>query len=120
MPYIEVITNTKLEEESCDKLNATFGKLIEIIPGKTEKWLMIHIKDGAKLCFAGDCKAPTAIVTLKAFGHELEKEYYDNLTEAITKNCVEILGVSPERFYVEYESIRHWGWNGCNFRLKPT
>jgi len=118
MPYIEVVTNAKLEKASCDKLNEALGKLIEIIPGKTENWLMIHLEDEAKLCFAGDSETPAAIATLKAFGRELSAECYDQLTSAMTEKCTALLGVSPERFYVEYESTTHWGWNGKNFQLK--
>ena len=118
MPYIEVVTNVKLEKNNCDELNRTLGKLIEIIPGKTEKWLMVHLEDEAKLCFAGDSESPAAIAFLKAFGRELSPEIYDELTAAVTEKCAGLIGVAPERFYVEYEYTSHWGWNGKNFQLK--
>jgi len=24
-------------------------------------------------------------------------------------------GISPDRIYVKYEEVFHWGWNGSNF-----
>lgn len=114
MPYFEVQTSTKVKKEEQDKLYHELARVIELVPGKSEKWVMVHLEDEAKMCFAGNSQDDAACVMFKGFG-ELEAAQYDMLTAEMCKTVAPMLGVSPERFYVIYESTLHWGWNGGNF-----
>lgn len=118
MPYIELVTNKKVEKATENSLNREFGRIIELMPGKSEQWLMIHIEDEAKLCLGGSTDS-AAIVSLSAFGREQTAECYDSLTAAITESCSRLLDVAGERIYVRYSTTAHWGWSGRNFILKP-
>lgn len=118
MPFIEMLSNTSFDKETADRLTHRFGKLIELIPGKSEQWLMVNIVDKAKLSLAGDSDTPAALISLEAFGRELSPECYDKLTQELCRSCSEICGISPERIYVKYLSTTHWGWNGKNFQLR--
>lgn len=114
MPYLEILTTTKVEKAEEIKLHHELARLIELIPGKSERWVMTHIEDEAKMAFAGSNDEPVAMVTVKTFG-ELLTEQYDMLTKEICPSLSSALNVPQERLYVKYESINHWGWNGGNF-----
>ena len=118
MPYIEIVTNVSAGKERIAELAGSMGKAIELMPGKSEKWLAVHVEDLAELSFGGDGDRPAAVVTVKAFGAEQSDGCYDALSGVITDSCSALLGVEPERIYVEYEQTRHWGWNGKNFSSK--
>lgn len=114
MPFINSrvsVTMTKAQEESLkDKL----GKAISIIPGKSEKWLMIEFADGCNLYFQGDNSEPAAFVEVKVFG-SIPDSCLDELTGTICDIYESELQVKKERVYVKYEEVGKWGWNGSNF-----
>ena len=114
MPYFEVQTSTRVPEEKRPALRHELARIIELIPGKSESWVMVHLEDGADMSFAGDGEAPAAMIVLKTFG-ELDGAQYDMLTRELCASMSERLGVPPDRLYVVYEPITHWGWNGGNF-----
>ena len=37
------------------------------------------------------------------------------MTAAVTQILSEELSLAPDRIYVQYEEVNHWGWNGSNF-----
>lgn len=117
MPFIQVISNQTLTEEQTLTLKARMGKAITQMPGKSEQWLMVHIRDGEKLFFAGSGE-PCAMVQVRSFGGEQPAESYDALTAEITQACTACLAVPPDRCYVAYDATVHWGWNGKNFPVR--
>lgn len=114
MPFIDTKTTANVTDEKREALKTLLGKAIELIPGKSEKWLMLSFEDGVKMYFAGDDSADTAYIEVKIFG-SAEDEYYEALTKEITKIFNEVLSIAPDRIYVKYEECYHWGWNGKNF-----
>ena len=50
MPYIEVKTNKHVSEEKAQRIANAMGRLISILPGKTEKWLMTEVKGDSPKC----------------------------------------------------------------------
>lgn len=114
MPYFEVNTSVTLDAECREALYHELGRIIELVPGKSESWVMVHVMDQSPMCFAGESGQPTAAVVLKTFG-QLEDKYYDLLTREICTRIGSMLGVDPKRLYVTYEPITHWGWDGANF-----
>lgn len=114
MPYCEVLTTTKIGKPEEKALDREIARIIELVPGKSERWVMVHIEDQARMSFAGSCEEPAAMVTLKTFG-ELEPEMYDLLTQEFCARLSERLHVPRDRIYVVYEPIAYWGWDGKNF-----
>ncbi len=111
MPYIELKTNGKINDR--ENLKTAFGKEIELLSGKTERWLMVSLEDGCDMYFAGrEEKCALAVVSL--FGKASDEDY-DRLTAALCDTISTSLEISPDRVYVKYEEISHWGWNGANF-----
>ena len=111
MPYCNVKTNVKVEKK--EELSKALTKIIELIPGKTENWIMTSIDDDSFMTFAGSDE-PTAMITLKTFGQPAQK-YYDMVTEKFCAAVSSMLGIREDRIYISNEPSQHWGWNGGNF-----
>ena len=114
MPYIATKTNVGLSGRKKQALKERFGEAIELIPGKSEDWLMLSFSDGVKMYFRGDDSADTAYVEVKIFGKSTEAAYA-NVTAAICELYESKLGIPSDRIYVKYEECDKWGWNGSNF-----
>lgn len=114
MPYIETITNVKITQEKEKSLKAKLGEAISVIPGKSEKWLMLNFRDEERLYFHGDNNMPICYSEVKIFG-KADSADLENLTRAMCAVYEEELGVNPENTYVKYELLDSWGWNNMNF-----
>ena len=114
MPFIELLTNVKVETQSEQTLTHAFGKAIEKVPGKSEQWLMVHIEGGASLYFAGK-DSPCALLTVKLYGNVPDDGVCDSLSEELTELAAHELAIAPDRIYIEYETTRQWAWRGKHF-----
>ncbi len=114
MPFISTKTNIEITKEREDSIKLKLGKAIELVPGKSEAWLMLAFEDKVSMYFKGQGDKPMAFVEVKLFGGA-SAVVYDKLTAAITKILNEELGVDPAQIYVKYEEVKNWGWNGGNF-----
>ena len=112
MPYIATTTNVSISSRKKEAIKERMGQAIELIPGKTESWLMLSFRDNVHMYFKGDDE-PCAIMQVKLFG-TADEEAYAKLTEALTDIIREELDIDPDRIYVAYEEINTWGWNGGN------
>ncbi len=112
MPYIATTANVAISGRKQEAIKERMGKAIELIPGKTEGWLMLSFRDNADMYFKGE-DDPCAICEVKLYG-SAEEEDYANLTEALTDILREELDIDPDRIYVTYSEIDTWGWNGGN------
>lgn len=113
MPFINLKTNVKVQEETCEAVKSAFGEAITTIPGKSESWLMVGIDDEKKLYFKGSPEA-AAMIEVSIFGNASNKDF-ELLTGRITDIVSDNLSIPSDRIYVKYECIDHWGWNGSNF-----
>lgn len=114
MPYIETKVNVKITKEQEENLKERLGKLIEIFPGKSEKWLMLNFEDECRLYMSGNGDLPTAYVEVKIFGTP-EAKAAEKMTHEICLLLEDVLGIDPSRTYVKYEDCNMWGWNKSNF-----
>lgn len=114
MPYISTTTTKKLSDSEKETLQKALGEMISIFPGKSERWLMLSISDGVKMCFGGDDSLNCAFVEVKIFGNAPENAY-DRFTEELCGLFERSLSIPRDRVYVRYEESFHWGWNGANF-----
>ncbi|MBQ7850121.1 MAG: tautomerase family protein [Clostridia bacterium] len=113
MPYIETTASIAISGRKEQAIKERMGKAIELIPGKSEGWLMLSFRDNVSMYFKGE-DDPCAICQVKLFG-SADEEAYAALTEALTDILHEELDLDPDRIYVTYEEIGVWGWNGGNF-----
>lgn len=86
MPYISTKTNIELVKDKQDALAAKYGKIITLVPGKTERWLMLSFDDNAPMYFGGKSDEPMAYIELSLFGGASDS-VYDKLTAAICDAC---------------------------------
>ena len=112
MPYINTITSIGINGRKQQIIKERMGKAIELIPGKSEDWLMLSIEDNLTMFFKGDDE-PCAICQVQIFGTATEDDYAA-LTEKLTDILYEELEIPMERVYVTYKEIPCWGWNAGN------
>lgn len=114
MPFINSKISAKLTEEKEQIIKEKLGKAIELIPGKTEEWLMVGFEDNYKLHFKGKTLEKGAFVEVKIFG-KASKHAYEKLTTAICDIFNEELAIPVDKIYITYEEVETWGWNRQNF-----
>lgn len=61
MPYISIKTNIELAKEKQDALAAEYGRIISLVPGKTERWLMLSFDDKISMYFGARAMSPWLI-----------------------------------------------------------
>ena len=113
MPYINTTVNVPIPEATEKELAAAYGKAIETIKGKTEKWLMLNFTEKSRMYFAGS-DAPTAMVEIQIFGAASDSEY-EAMTQEVCALINEKLAIPQDRIYVKYDEYNKWGWNNMNF-----
>lgn len=114
MPYISTVVTCKIPDGKREELKSLLGEAIELIPGKSEKFLMLAFSDCNKMYFGGDDSADTAFIEVKIFA-AADRKAYDALTKRITEIYSDVLSIPSDRIYVKYEECFNWGWNGVNF-----
>ena len=101
MPYIETKASVQITKEQIDTLTQKLGKAIELIPGKSEEWLMLNFEGECKMAFRGDGNTPCAMVDVYIFGKTTDAAY-DALTSCLCGTVSEVLGIPSNRIYVKY------------------
>ena len=114
MPFINSKVSVSVSDEKQESIKVKLGQAISLIPGKSEQWLMVGFEDYYSLYFRGGKEEKVAFGEVKIFGQASESAY-EALTKAICEIYQEELGISPDKTYVQYEEVSHWGWNGKNF-----
>ena len=114
MPYIKVSASVAVNEQKMEKIKSALGKAISVIPGKSERNLMVEISDGHHLWLGGKNDQPLAFVEVNVLGKST-RTAYEALTAEICKILENILGISGSGVYVKYAETEHWGFNGSNF-----
>ena len=66
MPYISFKTNHKLTLRQENTIKSKSGELISLIPGKTEKALMIHMEDDQIMYFKGE-ETPCMMIEINLY-----------------------------------------------------
>jgi len=114
MPYIGTRTTAKITPEKETAIKEKLGKAIELLPGKTEEWLMCEFCDSCRLWFRGDNSDESAYVEIKLLG-KADPNACKNLTAAVCRILWEELAIPCDRTYVKFEECDIWGWNNIIF-----
>lgn len=114
MPMILTKTNTPISEADELELKELFGKAIEILPGKTENWLMLGFEANQRLWFRGDNSKALAYVEVSALG-KINPSDAEKLTAEICDILKTVLGIDGSGVYVKYEETDMWGYDSNNF-----
>ena len=81
MPYISFKTNHKLTLRQENTIKSKSVELISLIPGKTEKALMIHMEDDQIMYFKGE-ETPCMMIEINLY-KSAEFDDKKKLTEAM-------------------------------------
>lgn len=114
MPFIDSRVSIKMTPEQKKELKTRLGEAIEVIPGKSESWLMIDLADEQTMYFRGEDTEPTAFICVNIYGSD-DEFAFGRMTECLTEIYGEVLGVKPDHMYIKYDASMYWGWNGSNF-----
>lgn len=114
MPFISTKTNKSIPADTAKKLKEAYASAIELLPGKTEKWLMLSFEGDTAMAFHGDMESPMAFLTVSLVG-KAPTEAYDALTARLCEIMGDLLEIPSDMVYVKYEEVDHWGWNNINF-----
>lgn len=114
MPFIDSKVSVKTSPEQRKEIKERLGQAIELLPGKSESWLMIDLADEQELYFRGEGNEPTAFIGVNIYG-DPDSGAFDKLTAELTRIYGEVLGIKPDHIYVKYATTHDWGWNGSNF-----
>ena len=108
MPYISFKTNHKLTLRQENTIKSKSGELISLIPGKTEKALMIHMEDDQIMYFKGE-ETPCMMIEINLYkSAEFDKK---KLTEAMIQMIHETTKIEADNIYVIFHEFDHWGLN---------
>jgi phenylpyruvate tautomerase PptA (4-oxalocrotonate tautomerase family) len=110
MPYISVITAQRLSSTQKETIKSELGRLITIIPAKTEATLLIDFSEGHSMYKAG-AEVPAAFIDVRLWTKaELEpkKQFTKETFELLTRE----LGLKPEHIYLTITEFENWGSGG--------
>jgi hypothetical protein len=117
MPYISITIGQKLDVSQKETLKNELGRLIAIIPGKTEADLLVNIQDGGSL-YMGGTEAPSVYIDLRMLGKanlEVKKRFTRELCAFIARE----FGIENGRQYLTIVEYDHWGYDG-EFHCLPS
>ena len=113
MPFISTKTNFDIDKEKQKKIKAQYGKAISLIPGKSERSLMVAFEN-ADMYFRGEEKDKLAFVEVKLYG-SADRTSMNALTGALCDILNTETGIDKGDIYVKYEEVEVWGCGGSNF-----
>ncbi len=113
MPFIQSKVSVPMTGEQKESLKARLGQAVTILPGKSERWLMVGLEDSCDLYFQGSNAEPAAFIEVKVFGR-FSDETAEKMTGELCRIYGEELGIPASRIYIKYEEVARWGWNGSN------
>ena len=114
MPYFSIETNQTVDPASNRDLMKKTSTFIAELLGKPEPFVMIAIKPGTPLIFAGSAE-PAAFVRLKSIG--LPKERNTDFSEKICGFIQQELNVPPNRVFIDFKDLERdmFGWDAKTF-----
>ena len=110
MPYIAVNTTQKLSVAQKEKIKAEFGRLITIIPTKSEAGLLVDFSDARTIYKAGE-NVEGAFIDLRLF-RKSEFEPKKQFTEAVFELLSQELGLKKENMLLSIMENECWGYAG--------
>lgn len=111
MPYINIRLSKEITAEQKEQIKARMGKIITLIPGKTEEVTMVDISGGHSLYMGGKALDNGAFVDIRLKG-KADIKGKEDFTEALFKSLKELLGSKEEDVYVNITEFENWGSKG--------
>lgn len=110
MPYVHLITSTKMDEQSIATVRKIIGDTIAVIPGKSNEVTVIHI-DPECIISQGDPANPRIFVEVRMFG-PAPMGAKKNFAREICAELEKALGVPQQFISLNIIELETWGGNG--------
>jgi phenylpyruvate tautomerase PptA (4-oxalocrotonate tautomerase family) len=107
MPYIAINTTQKLSTDQKEKIKAEFGRLITIIPGKTEAVTMVDFSESKTIYMAGKFVSGV-FVDVRLF-QKAAFEFKKKFTEETFEMLFRELGTEKKSMYLTIMEFESWG-----------
>lgn len=113
MPYVEVVTNAKLNTAAEVAIKAGLGKLLNEVAGKDEQWLMVRIASQQVMFFKGSSDTHNAFVEIRYVG-TFTTTVKQKLAQGIAQLLYETAKIPMDKLYVHFVggSGADWGLKG--------
>lgn len=110
MPYICVNLTKKLSDEQKDAIKSGLGEKISLIPGKSERALMVDFSENHTMYFAGE-KRDLAFVDVRCYKSApfADKQRF---TEAVFELLAQETGLTADDIYLSWGEYDTWGTKG--------
>jgi len=113
MPYIAITTSVDLNEAKMETLKTELGRLISIIPTKTEEHTMVDFS-GSRTFYKAGKKVKGAFIEVRLF-KKAEFEPKKKFTEEVLAMVSKELDIAEENFNMNILEFENWG-SGGTFR----
>ena len=116
MPYMSINTSKTLTAEQREAVKTELGKLITILPTKTEKNFMIDFSEGRSMYFHGLKADSCAFLELRLFG-ESDVEAKKQFVQQVFRMMDHVLGIKEDEIFLNIIEFEQWGSRG-NLNIK--
>lgn len=106
MPYVHMNIAKKLSDEQKEAIKSSVGQLIEILPGKAEKVLMIRLDDDLQMYFRGapeNCAYVNVCLYLMS-----PDEKKGEFGRAFVASLSELAGIDVTNIFLSFSEFGNW------------
>ena len=111
MPYINIRASKTFTDDQKKNIIAQTGKLVELLPGKSEPGLMMEVCGGRDLHFGGQPVENGAFIEVRLLGASTD-EGKDKFNAAMCAMLREQAGLNTSEIYLNYLEFMCWGSKG--------
>ena len=111
MPLINLQVSGILTPDKKDAIVKELGQLISLMPGRSEKYLMVGIKGGYTHYLVGEKLEHAAFMDLRLLGRESE-EGQEAFVVAAQAALSKMLDIPIGNIYTNILEMSHWGARG--------
>ena len=111
MPFVIAKVNVPVSKEQELEIKSRIGRAIEMIPGKSENYLLFGIEDDFHFYLRGDGNQKIAYIAADIFGNE-DHAGFDRFGAEITAVFQEVLGIPQQNIYIKFDDIKVWSAGG--------
>lgn len=117
MPLVQIVSSApELAPERAKHLLSGISRSVARLLEKPESYVMTCLAPPAQMTFGGTAEEPVCYVEVKNIG-EFTPALTRSLSAELTRQLSDVLGVRPERIYIEFASAEPhlWGHAGETF-----
>ena len=114
MPFVNITSAKKIDDETKAELNSRIGEIMPVIPGKNADNTLLCINDGVSIFMKGKPNDGVfvSVQVYKKSPEDAKKEFSRKIYEILK----DIPGLDPEScLYMNFTEFENWAANGDYF-----